>query len=89
MTELRGRVYTGKKRTPKEDSKECSLCGDAAQGDMVTEADLSLFQGQKGDPGLSPGQAHNGAKVGFRNPSSLPSLSALQERLHEPGGRKS
>lgn len=52
---------------------------------MVTEADLSLFQGQKGDPGLSPEQAHNGAKVGFRNPSTLLSPGALQERLHEPG----
>lgn len=30
--------------------------------------ELFLFQGQKGDPGLSPGKAHDGAKVGFQGP---------------------
>lgn len=57
--------------TRKEDC-ECSVCGDAAQGDVMTEADLFLFQGQKGDPGLSPGQAHDGAKVGLGTPILYP-----------------
>lgn len=38
----------------------------------MTEADLFLFQGQKGDPGLSPGQAHDGAKVGLGTPKLHP-----------------
>ena len=33
-----------------------------------TRGELFLFQGQKGDPGLSPGKAHDGAKVGFQGP---------------------
>lgn len=36
-----------------------------------TSAELFLFQGQKGDPGLSPGKAHDGAKVGFEGPQVL------------------
>lgn len=36
--------------------------------DMAAKVELFLFQGQKGDPGLSPGKAHDGAKVGFQGP---------------------
>lgn len=36
--------------------------------DLVAKVELFLFQGQKGDPGLSPGKAHDGAKVGFQGP---------------------
>ena len=36
--------------------------------DVAAKVELFLFQGQKGDPGLSPGKAHDGAKVGFQGP---------------------
>lgn len=36
--------------------------------DSAAKAELFLFQGQKGDPGLSPGKAHDGAKVGSQGP---------------------
>ena len=35
---------------------------------LAAKVELFLFQGQKGDPGLSPGKAHDGAKVGFQGP---------------------
>lgn len=45
------------------------LGGDRAQSSVrETSAGLFLFQGQKGDPGLSPGKAHDGTKVGFQGP---------------------
>lgn len=59
----------------REEGCDCSPWGDAGQGDMITRANLFLFQGQKGDPGLSPGQAHDGAKVG----SGAPALHPTQE----------
>ena len=44
-------------------------CGELASlDDLVAKVELFLFQGQKGDPGLSPGKAHDGAKVGFQGP---------------------
>lgn len=36
--------------------------------DSAAKVELFLLQGQKGDPGLSPGKAHDGAKVGFQGP---------------------
>lgn len=38
--------------------------------DSAAKVELFLFQGQKGDPGLSPGKAHDGTKVGFQGPQS-------------------
>lgn len=47
-------------------------CGEMASlDDLVAKVELFLFQGQKGDPGLSPGKAHDGAKVGFQGPPAL------------------
>lgn len=46
------------------------VCGETSSpGDLLAKVELFLFQGQKGDPGLSPGQAHDGAKVGSRDSS--------------------
>lgn len=45
------------------------VCGERSSlGNAVAKVELFLFQGQKGDPGLSPGKAHDGAKVGSRDP---------------------
>lgn len=54
--------------------------GDRASSSVwETSAELFLFQGQKGDPGLSPGKAHDGTKVSFEGPQA-------QGRRSEPWG---
>lgn len=47
-----------------------SLWETFSPNDLVAKVELFLFQGQKGDPGLSPGKALDGAKVGPRDPSA-------------------
>ena len=48
-----------------------AVCGETSLlEDSAAKAELFLFQGQKGEPGLSPGKAHDGTKVGFQGPQS-------------------
>lgn len=57
--------------------------------DSAAKVELFLFQGQKGDPGLSPGKAHDGTKVGFQGPQRSGQPGSGQQGNHQDLGRAS
>lgn len=64
-----------------------SVLGDNfSRYDPAAKVELFLFQGQKGDPGLSPGKAYDGAKVGFQGPQAQGRVGVVTRETGHSGG---